>query len=94
MRRICPHNYEVDCEASRCDRCGWNPEVARKRINEVMKNMSDSKLYKIPFTGHCEVWAESKEEATQKAEDDFLFTVHYDFGDPECLEKEDEDELD
>ena len=94
MTRICPHNYQIDCESLRCDRCGWNPEVAKKRVQEVMKTMSDSKRYRIPFTGWCEVWAESTEEASQKAEDDQLFTVYYDFGDPECLAKEEQDELD
>lgn len=92
MTRICPHNYEVDCEASKCDRCGWNPEVARKRVEEVIKNMSDSKLYKVSFTGHCEVWAESKEEATEKADNGEMFFAQYDFGDPECLEKEEDDD--
>ena len=92
MTRICPHNYEIDCDHAKCDRCGWNPEVAKKRIREAMKTMSDSKLYRIPFTGWCEVWAESAEEALQQAEDDLMFTVCYDFGDPEC--KEEEDELD
>lgn len=95
MTRICPHNYEIDCEASKCDRCGWNPEVAQKRIQEVTKNMCDSKLYKVPFTGYCEVWANSLEEAAEKAEDvDNHFFAHYDLGDPICLKKEEENELD
>lgn len=94
MIRICPHNHEIDCKHSRCDCCGWNPEVAKKRVQEVMKTMPDSKLYRIPFTGWCEVWAGSTEEASQKAKDDQLFTVCYDFGDPECLSKEEENELD
>lgn len=92
MIRICPHNYEVDCEALRCDTCGWNPVVAKARVEKVMKNMANSKLYKVPFTGYCEVWAESQEEAVDKADDEQMFFVHYDFGDPECLEKEDENE--
>jgi hypothetical protein len=40
------------------------------------------------------VWAETLEEATQKAEKDEMFTVMYDFGDPICLEKEEKNELD
>ena len=52
-----------------------------------------SKLYRIPFTGYCEVWAETLEEATKKAEKDEMFTVMYDFGDPICLEKEEEDDV-
>ena len=94
MTRICPYNYQIDCEHMTCDKCGWNPDVAKKRVQEAMKNMCNSKLYRIPFTGWCEVWAESKEEASQKADDDQLFTVEYDFGEPKCMEKEDEDELD
>ena len=94
MTRICPYNYEVDCEASKCDRCGWNPKVAQKRVQEVMKTLSDDKLYRIPFTGHCEVWAESVEEAIEKANDRQLFTVCYDFGEPECMSKEEENEMD
>lgn len=54
--------------------------------------MPDSKLYKIPFTGYCEVWAETPEEAAKKADDDELFTVQYDFGEPICMEKEEKDE--
>ena len=94
MTRICPHNYEVDCEASRCDSCGWNPVVAKARLEKAVINMTDSKLYKVPFTGYCEVWADSIEEAAEKADNDQMFFAHYDFGDPECLDKEDKDELD
>ena len=94
MIRICPHNYEIDCDHAKCDRCGWNPEVAKKRIREAMKTMSDSKLYRIPFTGWCEVWAQSAEEALKQAEDEQMFTVCYDLGDPECMEEEEENELD
>jgi hypothetical protein len=95
MIRICPHNYEVDCGANTCDRCGWNPEVAKKRLQEAMKTMSDSKLYKVAFTGYCEVWANSQEEAADLAEDaQNHFFAHYDYDDPECLYKEEENELD
>ena len=94
MIRICPHNYELDCDTLKCESCGWNPEVARARVEKVMKNMSNSKLYRVPFTGWCEVWAESLEEAVDKADDEQMFTVHYDFGDPKCMSKEEENELD
>ena len=94
MIRICPHNYQLDCDSLKCESCGWNPEVARARVEKMMKNMSNSKLYKVPFTGYCEVWAESPEEAVDKADDEQMFFVHYDFGDAECLSKEDENELD
>lgn len=92
MTRICPHNYEVDCEKSQCDRCGWNPEVAEKRVQKVMQNLGSSKHYRIPFTGYCEVWANSLEEAAEKADDvDNHFFAHYDYEDPVCLSKEEED---
>ena len=95
MIRICPHNYEIDCEAMKCESCGWNPVVAKARLEEAVKNMTDSKLYKVPFTGYCEVWANSLEEAADKADDvDNHFFAHYDYDDPVCLEKEEEDELD
>ena len=95
MERTCKHNLEVICECEECHRCGWDPEVekARKRANE--KKYVTEKLYKVPFTGYCEVWATSPEDATEKAESiDQQFFAHYDFGDPECQEKEEEDELD
>ncbi len=55
----------------------------------------DEKRYKVPFTGYCEVYARSPEEAADMAEDiEKQFFAHYDYGDPICLEKEEEDELD
>ena len=56
--------------------------------------MSGSKLYRIPFTGFCEVWGDTPEEAAQEAEDGCMFTVFYEFGEPICMEREDQDELD
>jgi hypothetical protein len=86
----CPYNKSVECSFRKCDRCGWNPEVAEQRRKEFM-----SKLYKIPFTGYCEVYANSAEEAAEKAEDiQQQFFAHYDYGDPVCLGKEEENELD
>ena len=53
------------------------------------------KLYRVPFTGYCEVWAKSPEEATDKADTvEQQFFAHYDYSNPICLEKEDENELD
>ena len=53
------------------------------------------KHYKIPFTGYCEVWAKSPEEAVEKAETvEQQYFAHYDYGNPICLSKEDENELD
>ena len=84
---ICPHNHEVVCETAKCGRCGWNQEVAQARLDAYvggMVELPDEKLYRIPFTGYCEVWAKSPEEALERAEDEKMFTVGYDFGTPEC----------
>ena len=94
MIHVCPHNRCVDCEDDACERCGWNPAVAKERIEAVMSRFSDCKLYKVPFTGYCEVWADSPEIAAQKADQGEMFFVEYDFRDPECLSKEEDDELD
>ena len=51
------------------------------------------KLYKIPFTGYSEVFADTPEEAADLVEDiDKQFFAHYDYGTPECKEKEANDE--
>ena len=88
---VCPHNKEVECDNATCERCGWYPPVAEKRKEETMK----LRKYVIPFTGYCEVWAKSPEEASAKAENiEQQFFAHYDYGEPICKEKEDENELD
>ena len=82
---VCPHNHEVVCKTAHCGRCGWNPEVAQARLDAYvggMVELPDEKLYRIPFTGYCEVWAKSPEEALERAEDEKMFTVDYDFGTP------------
>lgn len=86
---VCPHNEGVDCMTAKCERCGWNPDVQKAREAAM-----DIKKYTIPFKGYCEVWANSPEEAAQKADNDELFFVHYDFDEPISPEKEDKDELD
>jgi hypothetical protein len=93
---ICPHNHECRCTTPECHKCGWNPEVAERRLKEFREGHNvTEKLYKIPFTGYCEVWAKSPEEAAEKAETvEQQFFAHYDFGDPECSEKEEKNELD
>jgi hypothetical protein len=87
---ICPHNREVICDKQKCESCGWNPPVAEQRIKAIVGAKS---LYRIPFTGYCEVWANSLEEAAKTAEDiEKQFFAHYDYGDPVCLEKEESNE--
>ena len=88
----CIHNDGVVCDVHNCETCGWNPDVEKKRKEAIM---GPEKLYRIPFTGYCEVWAKSKEEADAKAENiELQFFAHYEYGDPVCVEKEDENELD
>lgn len=88
---ICQYNDAIACDCEECYHCGWDPEVAEQRKAKIM----GLKRYKIPFTGYCEVWAKSPEEAADKAENiENQFFAHYNYGDPECLEKEENDELD
>ena len=86
---VCPYNKEIDCGRANCEHCGWYPPVMKKRKKEAMK----ISLYRVPFTGFCEVWARSPEEAADKAEDiQQQFFAHYEYGDPVCLAKEDANE--
>ena len=87
---ICPYNDGVECATATCERCGWYPPVEKERIKTIM---SKEKKFKIPFTGYCEVWANSPEEASCMADAGEMFYAEYDFGEPEYPE-EDEDELD
>ena len=86
MEQRCPNNSAVVCDTpANCHRCGWNPEVAEARLRDLAGGAVEippDKLYKIPFTGYCEVWANSPEEALERAEDEKMFTVFYDFGTP------------
>ena len=91
MEKICPYNQEVICNDQKCERCGWYPPVEKKRKNAIL---GERKLFKVPFTGYCEVYAISPEEALTIAEDvPQQFFAHYDYGDPECLEKEENNEV-
>jgi hypothetical protein len=88
MERECQFNRAIVCDSDECYHCGWDPEVAKARSAAGCE-----KLYKVPFTGFCEVWARSPEEAAEKAEDiEKQFFAHYDYGDPTRVTKEDEDE--
>ena len=74
----CPHNMAIHCYKEECERCGWYPPVAEKRKREIMS----TKTYQIPFTGHCEVFATSPEEAAEKARNGELLSIEHVFGDP------------
>lgn len=32
----CPYNEALICLDKKCEACGWNPEVAQRRIDEIM----------------------------------------------------------
>ena len=34
---VCPNNSNVDCGKKECHRCGWNPEVAKARLEAFIK---------------------------------------------------------
>ena len=90
---ICQFNPEIECETPDCSKCGWNPEVAYRRQKQFREGLGmHDKLYTIPFTGYCEVWAKSEEEALDKADAGKMFFAHYDYGNPVCAENEEEDD--
>ena len=31
----CPHNKELVCDTKMCKRCGWNPVVAKMRMEKL-----------------------------------------------------------
>lgn len=31
----CPHNGAIDCERKKCSTCGWNPDVAKMRLEAL-----------------------------------------------------------
>jgi hypothetical protein len=33
---VCPYNKSVECSFRKCDKCGWNPEVAERRIKDYL----------------------------------------------------------
>ena len=87
-----PHNEACHCENPKCDKCGWNPEVSEKRKKEYRTGLGlPHKCYKITFTGTCEVYAYSEEDALKRAANQDMFTVEYDFGEPVCTTEEDDE---
>ena len=88
MERVCQFNDAIVCNSKECYHCGWDPEVEKARREARM----NQKLYRIPFAGYCEVWANSSEEAADKAENiDQQFFAHYEYGEPVCLSKEEDE---
>ena len=43
--KVCPHNDACECtEAQRqCWKCGWNPEVAKRRMAKMLKKKGVAK---------------------------------------------------
>lgn len=35
-RKLCKHNEGVECYDYKCRNCGWNPKVARKRLEAIV----------------------------------------------------------
>ena len=33
----CPYNTECSCTVRHCDKCGWNPDVAKARLDKYME---------------------------------------------------------
>ena len=86
MKQTCFYNPECECTVPACHKCGWNPEVTEERLEEIRDRLYNSESlveqkYRIPFTGYCEVYAHSPEEALEKADDGDMFFLHYNFGD-------------
>ena len=91
MALSCKYNEGVICDTIECHKCGWNPDVSKERLRQI----TETRKYKVTFTGYCEVYATSPEEAAEKAETvEQQFFAHYDYSEPICLEKEEEDEMD
>lgn len=90
---ICQYNRACSCDVPDCDNCGWNPVVSERRLNKIRRKLGvKENKYTIPFTGYCEVWAVSEEDAIEKADDGDMFFVEYKFSDPVCNDEEDENE--
>ena len=32
----CPYNNALECSVKNCTRCGWNPEVAQRRLDKIL----------------------------------------------------------
>lgn len=38
-RWVCPYANDVSCTVRNCNRCGWNPEVARERWRSISRRV-------------------------------------------------------
>ena len=39
----CPHNDALICERKNCRKCGWNPNVAKRRVEELLEKLKNEK---------------------------------------------------
>jgi hypothetical protein len=39
----CDFAENVECEKKKCSTCGWNPEVAQKRLEAIIAKMTGEK---------------------------------------------------
>lgn len=38
----CPHNNALVCDVKKCKACGWNPTVAKMRLNKVKRMRAEA----------------------------------------------------
>jgi hypothetical protein len=36
---LCPYQFSVGCKRRECNKCGWNPEVAKARTKEILRKL-------------------------------------------------------
>lgn len=84
MERVCDWNQGVICDSEKCHKCGWYPKVERARKTALL----GGSCYKVPFTGYCNVIANSPEEASEKAAQSNMNNACHIFGEPESVGKE------
>ena len=41
MDYSCEYNPNVVCDVKVCEHCGWNPEVAKARLDAILKKMEE-----------------------------------------------------
>lgn len=39
----CDYQEFVECEKKKCSECGWNPEVAKARLEAIIEKMKEKK---------------------------------------------------
>ena len=39
----CPHNANLVCERRACGKCGWNPKVSKRRLENILAALEGKK---------------------------------------------------